>query len=60
MTDWSVNAVNIRAGMLPGAILMHWPDDRLKKLEDLLEAKSLNYIAVIPYDRVEIEEDEED
>ena len=47
-------------GYVTWAILMHWPDDRLKKLEDLLEAKSLNYIAVIPYDRVEIEEDEED
>jgi hypothetical protein len=39
---------------------MHWPDERLKKLEDLLEAKSLNYIEVIPYDRVKVDEDEED
>jgi hypothetical protein len=28
-------------------------DDRLQKLDDLLEAKSLNYREVIPYDRVE-------
>jgi len=47
-------------GYVTWAILMHWPDDRLKKLEDLLESKSLNYIEVIPYDRVEIEEDDEE
>lgn len=46
-------------GYVTWAVLMHWPDDRIKKLEDLLEAKSLNYIELIPYDRVEIEEDEE-
>lgn len=47
-------------GYVTWAILMHWPDDRLKKLENLLEAKSLNYIELIPYDRIEMEEDDED
>jgi hypothetical protein len=37
---------------------MHWPDARIDKLVDLLEAKSLNYIEVIPYDRVEDDDDD--
>jgi len=40
-------------GYVTWAIVMHWPDGRIDKLVDLLEAKSLNYIEVIPYDRVE-------
>jgi hypothetical protein len=47
-------------GFVTWAILMHWPDDRIEKLIDLLEAKSLNYIEVIPYDRIEVGEDDEE
>ena len=37
---------------------MHWPDERIEKLTDLVEPKSLNYIELIPYDRIEIEKDD--
>lgn len=47
-------------GYVTWAILMHWPDKRIKKLERLLEAKSLNYILVVPYDLCEDDEDEDD
>ena len=48
-------------GYVTWAIVIDWPDDRIDKLVDLLEAKSLNYIEVIPFDLDGDEEfDEED
>ena len=41
------------------AVVINWPDGRIDKLTDLLEAKSLNYIAVIPFDRVEDDGDDD-
>jgi hypothetical protein len=49
-------------GYVTWAIVIDWPDDRIDKLVDLLEAKSLNYIEVIPFDMDEEDDefDEED
>jgi hypothetical protein len=49
-------------GYVTLSIVINWPDDRVDKLVDLLEAKSLNCIEVIPFDMDEDEDefDEED
>jgi len=46
-------------GYVTWAIVIDWPDDRIDKLVTLLEAKSLNYIEVIPFD-MDGEDDEFD
>jgi hypothetical protein len=42
------------------AIVIDWPDNRVDKLVDLLEAKSLNYIEVVPFDMYEDDDEFED
>ena len=46
-------------GYVTWAIVIDWPDERIDRLVDLLEAKSLNYIEVIPFD-MDGEDDEFD
>jgi hypothetical protein len=47
-------------GYVTWAIVIDWPDNRVDKLVDLLEAKSLNYIEVVPFDMYEDEDEFED
>jgi tryptophan synthase alpha subunit len=42
------------------AIVIDMPDDCVQHLEEILEAKSLNYIHVIPFNCDEDEEDDEE
>lgn len=40
--------------------MIDWPENRVRKLLDLLEAKCLNYIEVIEFDEADDNEDEDD
>ena len=42
------------------AIVIDMPEERVDALLDLLDAKSLNYIEVIPFDSHEEDEDEDE
>jgi len=42
------------------AIVIGWPESRVKKLTDLLEAKALNYIEVIEWDEATEDEENDD
>lgn len=47
-------------GYVTWAIVIDWPEERVQKLVDLLEAKCLNYIEVIEFDEDEDDEDEDE
>jgi hypothetical protein len=47
-------------GYVTWAIVIDWPEKRVNKLLDLLEAKSLNYIEVIEFDEADDDDDEDD
>jgi hypothetical protein len=47
-------------GYVTWAIVIDWPEQRVQKLLDLLEAKSLNYIEVIEFDEAEGDDDEDE
>jgi hypothetical protein len=42
------------------AIVIDWPEQRVQKIPDLLEAKCPNYIEVIEFDEADDDEDDED
>ena len=46
-------------GYVTWAIVIDWPEKRVNKLLDLLEAKALNYIEVIEFDEAEDEDDDD-
>ena len=42
------------------AIVIDWPEERVEKLVDLLEAKCLNYIEVIEFNEDEDDDDQDE
>jgi hypothetical protein len=47
-------------GYVTWAIVIDWPEERVEKLVDLLEAKCLNYIEVIEFNEDEDDDDEDE